>query len=145
MSVNVNSLKRSRAAFRGFCTKYNIEAEKLLSQYALTSDHFVRLEQLATLLESKLNQITRVDLQIQGHTEINEIEDTISEASDANDIIFQKIHTIRRRVCSENAPYLVGGGKPCASCSGSAAISRQVASAKLPKLNLPTFKGDYVN
>ena len=25
------------------------------------------------------------------------------------------------------------------------AISRQVASAKLPKLNLPTFKGDYEN
>ena len=87
--MNVDSLKRSRrAAFRGICTKYKNEAEKLLSQNVLTSDQLVRLEQLATLLESKLNQITPLDLQIQGHTEINELEDTITEASDANDIFF---------------------------------------------------------
>ena len=68
MSVNVDSLMRSRAAFRGICTKYKKEAEKLLSQYVLTSDQLVRLEQLATLLESNLNQIKTLDLQIQGHT-----------------------------------------------------------------------------
>ena len=87
--MNVDSLKRSRrAGFRGICTKYKNEAEKLLSQNVLTSDQLVRLEQLATLLESKLNQITPLDLQIQGHTEINELEETITEASDANDIFF---------------------------------------------------------
>ena len=140
--MNVDSLKRSKAAFCGICTKYKSEAEKLLSHHVLTSNQFVRLEQLATILESKLSQITTLDLQIQGHTEIYEMEDTITEANDANDIIFLNIDTIRRRVRSENAHDNVGGREPSASSSGSMPISRQVASAKLPKLNLPTFKGD---
>ena len=111
----------------------------------MTSDHLVRLEQLATLLEIKLNQDTTLDLQIQRHTEIIEIEDTITEASDANDIIFLNNDTIRRRVRSENALDNLGGGEPSTSSSGSAAIRRHVASAKLPKLNLPTLKCDYEN
>ena len=92
-----------------------------------------------------MNQITTLDLQIQSHTEINEIEDTITEASDANDIIFLNNDTFRRRVRSGNAHDNVGGGELSASSSGSVAVSRQLASAKLPKLSLRTFMVDYEN
>ena len=66
----------------------------------MTSDQLVRIKQLAILLENKLNQITTLDLQIQGNTEINEI-DTITEPTHSNDIIFLNIDTIRRRSRSE--------------------------------------------
>ena len=72
MSVKIDSLKPSRADFRGICTKYNNEPEKLL---ILRSDQIVRLAtllesivRLATLLESISDQITTLDLQIQEHT-----------------------------------------------------------------------------
>ena len=66
----------------------------------MTSDQLVRIKQLAILLENKLNQITTLDLQIQGNTEINEI-DTTTEPTHSNDIIFLNIDTIRRRSRSE--------------------------------------------
>ena len=66
----------------------------------MTSDQLVRIKQLAILLENKLNQITTLDLQIQGNTEINEI-DTITEPTHSNDIIFLNIDTIHRRSRSE--------------------------------------------
>ena len=67
----------------------------------MTSDQLVRLKQLAIILENELNQITTLDLQILGNTKINEIEDTITEPTHSNDIIFLNIDTIRRRSRSE--------------------------------------------
>ena len=132
---------RSRGAYRGLCTRYFNEAKNIMDSASITTDQSNRLSQIITLMEKRLSEIQALDSQIHSTLQIDEIEAAITSSADLNDQIFVNIDTIKRFLHNFN---LTAESTGVATASTSHTLNSNAnRNTRLPKLNLPTFSGNY--
>ena len=135
--------KKSRASHKSVATKYWTEAESLNQPTRSVSitDAVIRLEQLHKNLSRKQTFLNDLNLQIQAKFDNQEILETdILQSEEFDDKLVQQLDQIDRFIKSIT-PAVRG------TTSTSSTITRStppLTTAKLPKLDLPTFSGDYL-
>ena len=126
--------KAIREAHRGFVTKLTEETNTILTSDPVSTEQYTRLDVIYRQLEAKSSSLAELDKEA---LSLCDIKDIAVEVDNSETVVAQimeckgKIEAVKRRqspVVSSTlpgAPPLVAG-----------------AQARLPKLVLPTFKGD---
>ena len=135
---------QSRASHKSVATKYWTEAESLIlpTRSVSIADAVIRLKQLHKNLSRKQTFLNDLNLQIQAKFDNEEILETdILHSEEFDDKLVQQLDQIDRFIKSIT-PAVRG------TTSTSSTITRSthpLTTAKLPKLDLPTFSGDYLS
>ena len=111
---------------------------------SITTAQSNRLSQIIELMEKRLSEIQALDSQIHASLQIDEIEAAITSSADLNDQIFINIDTIKRFLHNFNQTAESTGVSTSAS-SHTMNSNANRNNTRLPKLNLPTFSGNYKN
>ena len=140
MVEDLERLIKSRTAHRAVTTRYNNEANVILKKdtSAITPEDIIRLEQLSKNLGKQQAQSNEMNQRIQDSIVDDERLNTdIMESEDLDDQYGQFVDAINRFIALITSHQSAPTSTARASTSGS-------ASVKLPKLDLPFFKGDYL-
>ena len=142
--TEIEMQRKSRASHKSVATKYWTEAESLIlpTRSVSIADAVIRLEQLHKNLSRKQTFLNDLNLQIQSKFD-NEVvlETDILQFEEFDDKLVQQLDQIDRFIKSIT-PAVRG------TTSTSSTITRStppLTTAKLPKLDLPTFSGDYLS
>ena len=111
---------------------------------SITTAQSNRLSQIIALMEKRLSEIQALDSQIHASLQIDEIEAAITSSADLNDQIFINIDTLKRFLHNFNQTAESTGVSTSAS-SHTMNSNANRNNTRLPKLNLPTFSGNYKN
>ena len=142
--TEIEMQKKSRASHKSVATKYWTEAESLIlpTRSVSIADAVIRLEQLHQNLSRKQTFLNDLNLQIQSKFDNEEVLETdILQSEEFDDTLVQQLDQIDRFIKSIT-PAVRG------TTSTSSTITRStppLTTAKLPKLDLPTFSGDYLS
>ena len=135
---------RSRAAYRGLCTRYFNEAKTIMEGRSISIDDNNRLGQLISLMEKRLTEIQTLDEKIHASLNIDEIEEAIVLSADLNDQIFINIDTMKRFHERKNRDTEPDNDETSTSTQVHGSSSSAARNnTRLPKLNLPSFSGNY--
>ena len=142
MMTEIEMQKKSRASHKSVATKYWTEAEHLLQSTRSVSlpDALIRLEQLHKNLSRKQAFLNDLNSQIQAKFDNEDaLEADIMQSEEYDDKLMQQLDQIDRFIKANTMP---------ATSSTSTFLPPPVrsttATTKLPKLDLPTFTGDYL-
>ena len=125
--------KKSRASHKAVATKYWTEAESLIlpTRSVSLEDALIRLDQLHKNLARKQNFLSDLNSKIQAKFDDEAtLEDDILQSEEYDDKLVQQLDQIDRFIKTNTS---------AASTSTSLSLP-----TKLPKLDLPTFSGDYL-
>ena len=111
---------------------------------SITTDQRNRLSQIIALMEKRLSKIQALDSQKHAILQIDEIEAAITTSADLNDQIFINFETIKRFLQNFNQ-CVESTGINTASSSLTLNSNANRINTRLPKMNLPTFSGNYKN
>ena len=140
--TEIEMQKKSRASHKSVATKYWKEAESLIlpTRSVSIADAVIRLEQLHKNLSRNQTFLNYLNLQIQAEFDNEEILETdILQSEEFDDKPVQQLDQIDRFIKSIT-PAVRG------TTSTSSTITRStppLTTAKLPKLDLPSFSGDF--
>ena len=140
--TEIEMQKKSRASHKSVATKYWTEAESLIlpTRSVTITDAVIRLEQLYKNLSRKQTFLNDLNLQIQAKFDNEDILETdILQSEEFDDRLVQQLDQIDRFI-KRNTPSVHGS-----TATTTARSPPSPATAKLPKLNLPTFSGDYLS
>jgi len=124
-----------RGGHRGVVTKLTKEIDEILSQEMLNEEHYIRLNVIDRQLEAKSSVLADLDKEVLGCCDAGEIEGEIDESETVTAKIMgykAKIDSVKRTKTKEPSHTPIAGRES----------SSMVAKPRLPKLTLPTFRGD---
>ena len=128
-------LKAVRRGHRGVLTKLTREIEEILSNSELNSEATSHLQVIHEQLEGKMKVISNLDSEIVGICVIDEIEREIEES----EAIAAKIIQLKRKI---NAAIATTSRESVAHAVPPPPSGEASTKPRLPKLNLPKFRGD---
>ena len=162
MSEKLSRLKAIRGGHRSVVTKHEKEATTIIANEILTKHDVSRIQVIHCLLEEKLKTLNTIDQDVltlcsEGEVE-KEIEDSeaiIARAMGVNNAITDKIKQYItdkiKQYEQRQEPSQVSAGESIisqismhnmAATGVTSGVESKTAKPKLPKLNLPKFKGD---
>ena len=154
MSEKLSRLKAIRGGHRSVVTKHEKEATTIIANEILTKDDVSRIQVIHCLLEEKLKTLNTIDQDVltlcsEGEIE-KEIEDSeaiVARVMGVNNAITDKTKQYEQR----QEPSQVSAGESIisqisrhnmAATGVTSSVESKTGKPKLPKLNLPKFKGD---
>ena len=143
---NLEMQKQSRGSHRRVATRFNNEAENIMSKDldTISEADINRLNQVATLLTRKQNFLVTWNQELQQNlTEAEALDNDILESEEVDDKLTQNIDAIKRFTKRFEGPSTaVDTSRPSTSTLSDAMTNS--ANIKLPKLYLPFFSGYYM-
>ena len=138
MTENLERLKKSRTDHRTVAARLNNEDKTITDRPGqnVSEEELIRLEKISTLLTKK--QLYLSDMNHKIHNLIDNtdsLDEEIEESEDYDDKIGQHVDLINRFVMYKRTP--------ARSSTPRLATGPAITNVKLPKLELPTFCGDY--
>ena len=124
-----------RGGHQGVLTKLTKEIDKILSQEMLTEEHYIRLSVIDRQLEAKSSVLADLDKEVLSCCDAGEIEGEIDESETVTAKIIgykAKIDSVKINKTSESSHTPATGSE----------LPSLGAKPRLPKLSLPTFRGD---
>ena len=143
---NLEMQKQSRGSHRSVATRFNNEAENIMSKDldTISEADINRLNQVATLLTRKQNFLVTLNQELQQNlTEAEALDNDILESEEVDDKLTQNIDAIKRFTKRFEGPSTAADTSTPSTSTLSDAM-RSSATIKLPKLNLPVFSGNYM-
>ena len=143
---NLEIQKQSRGSHRSVATRFNNEAENIMSKDldTISEADINRLNQVATLLTRKQNFLVTLNQELQQNlTEAEALDNDILESEEVDDKLTQNIDAIKRFTKRFEGPSTAADTSTPSTSTLSDAM-RNSANIKLPKLNLPVFSGNYM-
>ena len=149
MTTDLEHQKRSRTGHRVYAKRLDNEAKTITTKpYAdLTPDSINRSEQILNLLKKKQQKLCDINQSIQDLiTEDEVLEQEIMEAEEFDDQMEQSIAQIQRFLQRVRPPAPASTSTTPTSSSNGPTTSpgSRLSNVKLPKLDLPTFSGNYL-
>ena len=136
MSEECNRYKAIRAGHRGALTRLAKEIDEVMTVGMMSEEHYHKLNILRHQLEAKDKTLTELDRDIMKCCELSEIEKEVQDA----DVIAAKVIECKTKLESVKRPATTT--EPVRSTVKSPGATSTVTRPRLPKLTLPTFKGD---
>ena len=144
MPENLELLRKLRGAHRGVATKLYNEADGIMNKTftLLNEDDIIRLLQIVELLKKKQPFLSEQNQKIQSlFDDPNNLDNEIVETEEYDDKICQTIDYVYRFV-QRNTRH---SSQESSVAAGSITISRNMQNINLPKLDLPSFSGNYLD
>ena len=138
MTENLERLKKSRTAYRTVATRLNNEAKTITDRLVqnVSEEELIRLEQISTLLTKKQLYLSDMNQKVQNLIDdTDRLDEEIEESENYDDKTGQHVDLINRFVMYKRTP--------ARSSTPRLATGQAITNVKLPKLELPTFCGDY--
>ena len=138
MTENLERLKKSRTAHRTVAIRLNNEAKTITERPGqnVSEEELIRLEQISALLTKKQLYLSDMNQKVQNLIDdTDRLDEEIEESEDYDDKIGQHVDLINRFVIYKRTPPR--------SSTPRLATGPAITNVKLPKLELPTFCGDY--
>ena len=139
---NLELLEKSRGAHKGVATKLYNEADGLMNKQfnLINEDDLIRLQQIVELLKKKQAFLSEQNQKIQSlFDDPDNLDDEIDEEYD--DKICQNIDYVHRFVLRKARHT----SQESSFAAGSTTISRNMQNINLPKLDLPSISGNYLD
>ena len=134
--ANRERYKAIRAGHRGALTRLTKEIDEVMAVEVLSSEHYHKLDVMYRQLESKAKVLAELDNDLLKCCELGDIDREVQES----DAITTKIIEYKARIESVKRPvYATESVRPMSDSSEAAST---VTRPRLPRLTLPTFKGD---
>ena len=144
MPENLELLRKSRGAHRGVATKLYNEADGIMNKpfTLINEDDLIRLQQIVELLKKKQAFLSEQNQKIQSlFDDPDNLDDEIVETEEFDDKICQNIDYVHRFVQRKTRH----SSQESSFAAGSTTISRNIQNINLPKLDLPSFSGNYLD
>ena len=138
MTEILERLKKSRTTQSTVATRLNNEAKTITDRprQNVSEEELIRLEQISTLLTIKQLYLSDKNQKIQNLIDdTDRLDEQIEESEDYDDKIGQHVDLINR--------FVMYNRTPARSSTPQLATGPAITNVKLPKLELPTFCGDY--
>ena len=123
-SPELRRLKLSRRAHKGCMTRFLSSAEELLENETASDENISKLKQQ---IESKKRDLRAKNLEIEAIIPLEDLEAEIEENTQTLEEIDNIVFDLQNRLQNPQVPR---------------SISSSQSNTRLPKLTLPTFKGD---
>ena len=143
--TEIEMQKKSRASHKAVATKYWTEAESLIlpTRSVSLEDALIRLDQLHKNLARKQNFLSDLNSKIQAKFDDEAtLEDDILQSEEYDDKLVQQLDQIDRFIKTNTSAASTSTSLSLPSSTRSTPSS--TTTTKLPKLDLPTFSGDYL-
>ncbi|XP_075264417.1 uncharacterized protein LOC142356375 [Convolutriloba macropyga] len=144
MPEKLELLRKSRGAPRGVATKLYNEADGIMNKpfTLINEDDPIRLQQIVELLKKKQAFLSEQKQKIQSlFDDPDNLDDEIVGTEEYDDKICQNIDYVHRFV-QRKARH---SSQESSFATGSTTISRNIQNINLPKLDLPSFSGNYLD
>ena len=150
MTEKLSRLKAIRGGHRSVVTKHEKEATTIITNEILTKDDVSRIQVIQCLLEEKLKTLNTIDQDVLTLCSEGEIEKEIEDSEAIVARIMGVNNAIAERIKQYEQPSQVITGESIIAqismhnmATGvTSSVESKPAKPKLPKLNLPKFKGD---
>ena len=122
----------------------SMRQKNIMDSTSITTDQSNRLIQILALMEERLSEVQALNCQINATLQVDEIEVAITSSADLNDQMYINIDTIKRFLhnlnqTAESSSFSTGASSHALNSNANRNNTR------LPKLNLPTFCGNFKN
>ena len=134
--ANRERYKAIRAGHRGALTRLTKEIDEVMAMEMLNNEHHHKLDVMYRQLESKAKLLGELDNDIMKCCDLGDIEREVQESN----AITTKIIEYKARIESVKRP--VNTSEIVRPAPDSTEAVSTVAKPRLPRLTLPTFKGD---
>ena len=141
---NLELLRKSRGAHRVFTTKLSNEADGITNNpfTLINEDDLIRLQQIVELLKKKQAFLSEQNKKIQSlFDDPDNLDDEIVETEEYDDKICQNIEYVHQFVQRKTRH----SSQESSFAAESTTISRNIQNINLPKLDLPSFSGNYLD
>ena len=146
--TEIEMQKKSRASHKAVATKYWTKAESLIlpTRSVSLEDALIRLDQLHKNLARKQNFLSDLNSKIQAKFDDEAtLEDDILQSEEYDDKLVQQLDQIDRFIKTNTSAASTSTSLSLPSSTRSTPSSTTTTTTtKLPKLDLPTFSGDYL-